>query len=63
MEHENWQTESGAEVADRRNLIVRFAGNDAADDESSMRELGTDTVAYVKERVGRLVSRWQALPK
>jgi hypothetical protein len=41
MEYENRQTESGAEAADRRNLIVRFVSNDAADDESSMRQLGT----------------------
>jgi hypothetical protein len=52
----NQQTEWVAEVADRRNLIVRIVGNDAANDKSPVRQLSTDAVECLEERVGRLVS-------
>jgi hypothetical protein len=52
----NRQTESGAEVADRRNLIARVVSNDAANNKSPVRQLSTDAVECLEERVGRLVS-------
>jgi hypothetical protein len=59
----NRQTESGREVAHSRNLIARLVSNDAADDESAVRQIGTDVVECLEERVSRLVSHRQASPE
>jgi hypothetical protein len=60
---ENGQTESGPKVAHSRNLVARVVSNDAADDESSVQQIGTDVVECLEERVSRLVHYRQVSPE